>query len=119
VLAILLLILHVDIDTCEVALSHGATLAYDVLVVASGARLVPEETEGLTGPGHRDTVHSFYDLDGAIALERALSGFTGGRLVVNVVDMPIKWYHGDRRTLSMLRRTQMKLRAIPASWMRL
>ena len=35
-------------------------------------------------------MHNFYDLDGAVALERALSRFTGGRLVVNVVDMPIK-----------------------------
>ena len=68
----------------------AGALVYDVLVVASGARLVPEETEGLTGPGYRETVHNFYDLDGAVALERALSGFTGGRLVVNVVDMPIK-----------------------------
>ncbi|SEC29837.1 Pyridoxamine 5'-phosphate oxidase [Streptomyces sp. 3213] len=27
------------------------SLAYDVLVVATGASLLPEETEGLTGPG--------------------------------------------------------------------
>ena len=81
---------RVDLDAQHVLLSGGVTLVYDVLVVASGARLVPEETEGLTGPGYRETVHNFYDLDGAVALERALSGFTGGRLVVNVVDMPIK-----------------------------
>ena len=81
---------QVDLDAQQVLLSGGVTLVYDVLVVASGARLVPEETEGLTGPGRRETVHNFYDLDGAVALERALSRFTGGRLVVNVVDMPIK-----------------------------
>jgi sulfide:quinone oxidoreductase len=102
-------VLRVDIDASEVSLSDGVTLAYDVLVVASGARLVPEETEGLSGPGRQETVHTFYDLDGAVALERALSGFTGGRLVVNVVDMPIKcpvaplefcfladWYFSER-----------------------
>jgi sulfide:quinone oxidoreductase len=81
---------RVELDANEVTLSDGAVLGYDVLVVATGARLLPEETEGLTGPGWRRSVHTFYDLDGARALERALSGFTGGRLVVNVVDMPIK-----------------------------
>jgi len=81
---------RVNLDAQHVQLSGGVTLVYDVLVVASGARLVPGETEGLTGSGYRETVHNFYDLDGAVALDRALSGFTGGRLVVNVVDMPIK-----------------------------
>ena len=101
---------RVELDAQRVLLSGGVTLPYDVLIVATGARLLPEATEGLTGPGRRETVHTFYDLDGAVALERALSGFTGGRLVVNVVDMPIKcpvaplefcfladWYFAERR----------------------
>ncbi|WP_037311326.1 type III sulfide quinone reductase, selenoprotein subtype [Amycolatopsis orientalis] len=81
---------RVDPDAARVYLRDGTVLAYDALVVATGARLVPEETEGLTGAGWRDTVHTFYDYDGAMALEAALDGFTGGRLVVNVVDLPIK-----------------------------
>ena len=36
------------------------TLGYDVLIVATGARLVPEETEGLTGPGWMENVFTFY-----------------------------------------------------------
>ena len=71
-------------------LDDGTALPYDVLVVATGARLVPEETEGLTGPGWNEKVFTFYDLDGATALHDALDAFDGGRLVVNVVDMPIK-----------------------------
>jgi sulfide:quinone oxidoreductase len=35
-------------------------------------------------------VHTFYDYDGAMALAAALADFDGGRLVVNMVDMPIK-----------------------------
>jgi NADH dehydrogenase FAD-containing subunit len=35
----------------RVCLSGGEELAYDVLVIATGATLLPEETEGLTGPG--------------------------------------------------------------------
>ena len=41
----------VDIEQNQVFLSDGSTLPYDLLVVATGATLVPEETEGLTGPG--------------------------------------------------------------------
>ena len=59
---------RVDIDANEVHLDDGATLAYDVLVVATGASLVPEETEGLTGPGWMEKVFTFYTPEGAAAL---------------------------------------------------
>ena len=81
---------HVDIGANAVHLASGATLAYDVLVVATGARLVPEETEGLTGPGWMEKVFTFYTPEGAAALSAALATFDQGRLVVNVVDLPIK-----------------------------
>jgi sulfide:quinone oxidoreductase len=80
----------VDLESDLVHLEDGTTLPYDVLVVASGVRLQPEETEGMTGPGWGERVFTFYDVDGAEALGRALEAFDGGRLVVNVVDMPIK-----------------------------
>jgi sulfide:quinone oxidoreductase len=81
---------HVDVTADRVVLADGTALDYDLLVVATGATLLPDETEGLTGAGWRDTVHTFYDVDGAVALAAALRRFDGGRLVVNVVDMPIK-----------------------------
>ncbi len=81
---------HVDIDTQIVHLAGGPTVPYDVLIVATGAVLVPEETEGLTGPAWMHNVFTFYDLEGAAALAGKLAHFDGGRLVVNVVDMPIK-----------------------------
>jgi len=81
---------HVDIDAHLVHCADGATLAYDVLVVATGAVLVPEETEGLLGSGWMTDVFTFYDLEGAGALAGRLAHFDGGRVVVNVVDMPIK-----------------------------
>jgi sulfide:quinone oxidoreductase len=81
---------RVDVEQDEVWLNDGTSLRYDVLVVATGARLLPEETEGLTGPGWMEKVFTFYSLDGAVALQRAMSRFRGGRLVVGVVDMPIK-----------------------------
>jgi sulfide:quinone oxidoreductase len=81
---------HVDLDRESVLLDDGTLLAYDVLVVATGARLQPQETEGLTGPGWNETAFTFYTTEGAGALQTALARFDGGRLVVNLVDMPIK-----------------------------
>ena len=80
----------VDSDNDEVVLLDGQVLAYDVLVVASGARLQPEETEGLVGSGWNQRVFTFYEAASAEALRGALERFDGGRLVVNLVDMPIK-----------------------------
>ena len=80
----------VELDRDRVLLLDGRELPYDVLVVASGARLQPEETDGLTGPGWNERVFTFYDPDGADELRSALERFDGGRLVVNLVDMPIK-----------------------------
>ncbi len=74
----------------QVQLADGTTLRYDVLVVATGARLQPGETPGMTGPGWNERVFTFYNPEGAEALHRALERFDGGRLLVNVVDMPIK-----------------------------
>ena len=80
----------VSTDHDRVSLDDGTELRYDVLVVASGVRLQPEETEGMTGPGWNERVFTFYDLTGATALQRALQRFDGGRLVVDIADMPIK-----------------------------
>jgi sulfide:quinone oxidoreductase len=80
----------VALDRDEVRLVDGTVLPYDVLVVASGARLQPEETEGLAEAGWNERVFTFYTPEGAEALHGALERFDGGRLVVNLVDMPIK-----------------------------
>jgi sulfide:quinone oxidoreductase len=80
----------VELDHDEVVLLDGDVLPYDALVVASGVRLQPDETEGLTGPGWDERVFTFYSPEGADALRGALERFDGGRLVVNIVDMPIK-----------------------------
>jgi sulfide:quinone oxidoreductase len=81
---------RVDLESDAVHLEDGRTLPYDALVVATGARLQPEETEGMTGPGWMENVFTFYSAAGASALARALAGLDRGRLVVNFVDLPIK-----------------------------
>ena len=81
---------RVDVGRRQVWLEGGRSLPYDVLVVATGAVLMPEETEGLDGPGWGKNIFTFYSIDGARALAPALAEFTAGRIVVNVVDLPIK-----------------------------
>lgn len=80
----------VDIETNHVVLGDGLVLPYDVLLVATGSVLQPEETEGMGGPGWLETVFTFYDVQGATALAEKLETFESGRLVINIVDMPIK-----------------------------
>ncbi len=80
----------VDTEAGRVRLENGDEVSYDALIVASGAKLLPEETEGLIGPGWGEKVFSFYDMEDATALHDALAGFEGGRVVVNPIEMPVK-----------------------------
>ena len=81
---------RVETPENRVYLESGTTLDYDVLIVATGTRVAPEETDGLTGAGWQTRMFDFYTLDGATKLRDALARFDRGRLVVNIVDMPIK-----------------------------
>jgi len=81
---------RVETASKTVHLEDGELLGYDILVIASGSRIRPEMTEGLTGEAWRRNHFDFYTLDGALALREALAGWQGGRLVLNVVEMPIK-----------------------------
>ena len=68
----------------------GRTLNYDFLVIATGAHTVPEETPGITENGWRKDVFDFYTIEGAVALAKHLRSWQGGRMVLNVVENPIK-----------------------------
>jgi sulfide:quinone oxidoreductase len=80
----------VDAENQVVTLVDGRNLNYDVLIVATGTRIDPSATEGMTGPGWHEKVFDFYTLQGATALRRKLESWDGGKLVINFVDMPIK-----------------------------
>jgi sulfide:quinone oxidoreductase len=69
---------------------QNRVIHYDYLVIATGTHLVPEETPGMVDGGWRKNVFDFYSVDGATALNRFLKFWKGGRMVVNVVEMPIK-----------------------------
>jgi sulfide:quinone oxidoreductase len=81
---------RVDAEANAVLLADGRRLDYDFLVIATGTTPRPDQTPGMLGPQWRKSIFDFYTLDGATALAAALEDFDGGRLVVHVVDMPIK-----------------------------
>ena len=62
---------------------------YDWLISAMGCRIAPEEIEGMA-ESMEDGAHTFYDLNGAIRLQKALDGMQAGRLVIDIAEMPIK-----------------------------
>jgi sulfide:quinone oxidoreductase len=75
----------VEPDRGRVRLAHGGSLAFDYLVLGTGARLVHEEIPGLV-----EGAHEFYSLEGALRLREALRGFRGGRVLVGVAGIPYK-----------------------------
>jgi sulfide:quinone oxidoreductase len=81
---------RVDANTNRVLLTDGRELSYDYLVIASGTAPRPDQTPGMTGAEWRRSIFDFYTLDGAVALRDKLASWEGGRLVVHIVDMPIK-----------------------------
>lgn len=81
---------RVEPEDDRVVLSDGDILTYDYLVIATGAESRPDQTPGMLGGQWRDSVHEFYTLEGATALGEKLRSWDGGRLVVQVVEMPIK-----------------------------
>lgn len=80
----------VEADRKRVRLRDGRLLPFDLLVIATGCGIRPDQTEGLAeGLWHR-SIFDFYTLEGAAALAGFLGAWKGGRLVVHVAEMPIK-----------------------------
>ncbi|MDP3312000.1 NAD(P)/FAD-dependent oxidoreductase [Lutibacter sp.] len=69
---------------------EGETLHYDVLIIATGSKIAPEETTGLLGPLWKKDIFDFYTFEGALALRNKLRDWQGGKLVVHITEMPIK-----------------------------
>ena len=80
----------IEPEANRVRLGNGAVLSYDFLIVATGADIHPEETPGLAESEWGKSIHTFYSLNGALALADKLRTWEGGRMVVNVVENPIK-----------------------------
>lgn len=74
----------------KIELSGGSELVYDILIIATGAKIAPEETEGMKGSEWQKSVFDFYTFEGSLALRNKLRHWEGGKLVVHITEMPIK-----------------------------
>jgi sulfide:quinone oxidoreductase len=81
---------RVEAENNRVLLRLGAHLKYDVLIIATGVKIAPEQTEGMLGNDWATRVFDFYTFEGASTLHYTLRNWNGGRLVVHVTEMPIK-----------------------------
>ncbi len=75
--------IHPDAGTVQ--LRHGGSLSWDFLVIATGARLVPDRIPGLA-----EGSYEFYSLAGAERLAQALRGFQGGSIKIGIAGIPYK-----------------------------
>lgn len=74
----------------RVKLKDGRVMPYDILILATGTNIHPEETEGMLENGWRENIFDFYTADGAEALGRKMSVFKEGKVAIHVAEMPIK-----------------------------
>jgi sulfide:quinone oxidoreductase len=69
---------------------ENETLDYDILIIATGTNIAPEETEGMKSSEWYKSIFDFYTYDGAKALRNKLRDWEGGKMVVHISEMPIK-----------------------------
>jgi sulfide:quinone oxidoreductase len=62
---------------------------YDWLIIATGCDIQPSEIDGML-EGWRTDIFDFYTLEGAKALRQKLKYFEGGKVVLNVAEVPYK-----------------------------
>ncbi len=80
----------IEPDDNRVKLTDGRVISYDLMIVATGSRINPGETEGMLGDKWHKNIFDFYTIEGATNLRNFIKYWEGGKLVVNVVEMPIK-----------------------------
>jgi sulfide:quinone oxidoreductase len=77
-------------DEDQVYLANGEVLNYDLLIVATGTDIAPDEIEGMLGEHWQESIFDFYTFDGASNLRKKLMNWEGGKMVVHICEMPIK-----------------------------
>lgn len=77
-------------DKNQVKLGNGKILNYDFMILATGTQTRPDETPGLKEELWYKSIFDFYTIDGAVALREFIKTWEGGRLVMNIAEIPFK-----------------------------
>ncbi|MGA2407235.1 MAG: FAD/NAD(P)-binding oxidoreductase [Bacteroidales bacterium] len=80
----------IDASENNITLKNGTIINYDILIIATGTRISPEDTQGLKGELWQKNIFDFYTIEGAESLAGFFKTWQGGNLVINVADNPIK-----------------------------
>ncbi len=80
----------IEATESKVLLAEGVVLSYDFLIIATGTRTAPEETPGLKDKLWYKEIFDFYTIEGAVALAGFFKTWQGGKLVVNIAELPYK-----------------------------
>ncbi|HAW59155.1 MAG TPA: oxidoreductase [Bacteroidales bacterium] len=81
---------RIEPDMNQVVLVDDKHIKYDILIIASGTSIRPEQTPGLMDNLWYNKIFDFYSLDGALALRDFLRKWEGGTMLINIVDLPYK-----------------------------
>lgn len=80
----------IEPESNRVILANNVVLNYDYLIIATGSKISPSETEGLKDGLWYKNIFDFYTIEGACALADFFKYWEGGNLVLNITEMPIK-----------------------------
>ncbi|HEX7493777.1 MAG TPA: FAD/NAD(P)-binding oxidoreductase [Bacteroidales bacterium] len=80
----------IDPTLNKITIANNSEIDYDILIIATGTRISPEDTPGLKGELWQKNIFDFYTIEGAEALAEFLKTWQGGNLVINITDNPIK-----------------------------
>ena len=81
---------RIDGDNNKVILEDSKILNYDFLIIATGTQTRPDETPGLYEELWYKNIFDFYTVEGAVALREFFRSWEGGRLVLNIAELPFK-----------------------------
>jgi sulfide:quinone oxidoreductase len=73
----------------KVVETTAGTYTYDKIIVCTGVDIAPQEIDGMMD-GWQKEIFTFYTLEGAVNLAKAMREFKGGKLVLNIAEMPFK-----------------------------
>ncbi len=81
---------RIEAEENRVFLDDGTILLYDFLIIATGTETKPDETPGLKGELWYKNIFDFYTVEGAVALQHFFKNWEGGKLVMNIAELPFK-----------------------------